>query len=629
VKSLATALSRWSALLVVAACGCGSAGAQPVAATSDLTIVVVHPTAGHRAVIDPHEPRVEASSRAISEMIGHPLTYEIDSAVVAKFEGWLQSVFVKAVETIAHTMANGRQHRSDAFAYAGGALRTISFVYTPTDDRAGSTFDASTGTLRVPIRPSDASLIDAYDIERGFDAAWKDHQKQHFATVAPEAVAKGEQRAYFAFTEDCPSADTLDCVDRIVRLYGRTDDPALQRDLRKWLLGEGDTISRMRPNDDAERQRIRATSGRYSAWLNTVADGLGDDERDTVGRFVFFPFSSGPEPVCISLWQDTDLLRLATPEAERWSHAMLAGKRTEADSMSMKSALLDRGVCPLKWYPDTRNFGDRACRGGAMYGCVMSTPTGARRLADWMAHENSEPLTQTAMVNVADGRGSDVLLALLDALEPNDALVIAALRTLGDYEGWGRAERSERAPGPDPAPVFRRIPGWWGAHPSRHGALLYLLARLGLQKGGPATWNRLPQWLGGPTSEGDFAAFLDAGPSAFWSILEIGQTLGHGWSRAKVVVPRFGRWLDEDRIHNTRDMTERVIEALCENGSRDDIEQFKNGLRARFEVHPAERSDFGDLAVAKPERLCSSESAAVRKARLQTVDAKKPVLFGD
>lgn len=621
-------LAGCAALFLAAATGCGGAGAQPVAASSDLAIVVIHPSPGHRVDIDPHEPRIEASSRAITEMIGHRLTYEIDSAVVAQFDGWLQSAFVTAVETIAHTIAYGRQHHADAYAFAGSTLRTIAFTYTPVDDRAASTFDARTGTLRVPIRPSDSSLIGGGDIEYTFDEAWKDHQKQHFASVAPEAVAKGEQRAYFEFIKGSSSDETLDCVDRIVRLYGKTDDPALQRDLRQWLLGEGDTISRMRPKDDAERRRIRATSGRYSAWLNVVADGLDDDERNTVGRFVFFPFSGGPEPTCISLWQDTDLLRLATPDAERWSRALEAGKRTEADSMSMNSGLLDRGVCPVKWYPDMREFGDRGCAGGAMYGCVMSTPAGARRLADWMAHEHSEPLTQTAVVNVADGRGSDVLLALLDALEQNDALVITALRTLGDYTGWGRAERSGRAPGPDPAPVARRIPGWWAAHPSRHGALLYLVARLGLQKDGPATWNRLPQWLGGTISEADFAAFLDAGPSAFWSILEIGQALGHGWSRARVVVPRFGRWLDEDRVHNTREMTERVIEALCENGSREDIEQFKIGLRARFEVHPTERGDVGDLAVAKPERLCSSESAA-RKARLQAVDPKKPVLFGD
>ncbi len=626
------------AALLFFAAACTPASTLPVVVNDHVTVTVFNIRAdGPSApIVHPDDPRIAASGRAIAELLGHPVRYEVDAALAAKFGAGLHEEFVAAMEATVDGLKVSQKRSPDAFTFASPLLRTIALAYTPAAEGLPPALDPRTGVLRVVSPPREESLLTPGVVEDAIVDAFRAAVAKRYADKAPESIPSSEQRAYFGYlSEREPStpydqraedASLLKRTALLIRLFDAVTDETLRADLRKALVDHGERLVYVAKRGGEKLPAAwGAVQSAFVRWVNARGpDEWTPRERRTLVDLMLPRDAAANEP----LRRGFDALRFGRPVVQAFARSGAGGRASAGDDEYVERAV----VCPY-----FRGGSSLIRPGGCspvFYVEVLASPNGARRLADLVSEVKSDAFTESAVLNVLDGKGTAASLDFIEGLGSGGGAQEAALRALAEFRGWKRNYTPpDGQPAPDGNLVVARVLRWWTSRPKLRGALLYVLTEVGGAQEGTVVWSHLAQTLGGPVTADEYGSFLDQDSRTLWSVTTVEHGLGR-WPRAPVVLPRFQRWLDDfasnsgNGLPDRSAIAQRVVESFCENGIAD-VTALQAFLRTRFDAHPSEKSDLGPVVESRPADLCAADSPAARAARATGANHAQPILFGN
>jgi hypothetical protein len=623
----------WGALLGCAlACSPGPTGV--VVSQSVEVIVNAGPDRGSKpAGLDLDDPRIAAAERELTRLLGRPLAFELDPALLPSFDQTLQAAFVSALEQIVTQLQFLGAQYASTLEFAKAHLKTIRFAYAATEDPPKPELDVATGALTILIPSDQHALVVRGDIVGTLLAAVESDQVGRYDGVTADRVPAAEQRAYFDYQSHYhrpvvkagvpkPSSTEQDLValGNVLALYPRVQDPALQKDARAWLVAQGSMLRRAHTDRDIDapaKRLVDELTPLWIRWLNQHRAELDVKESQEIGELMF-EYSDGAR----SFRAGFDALGFAAPTLTAW--AQRNPTANTADSSDRTEMLI---VCP---YALDRQYerlsAPRYCN-GSLYVETFSGPGGPKRLAELLIPNKSDALTQTALLHVMDQLGVPAMLELFAALEADEPAARASLVALARYSGWGRGRsRPPSAVALDPQPLFARIPVWWKSYPARRAQVLYLLAALAGNYEGVIAWPKLASYLGGRISAAELSGFLDQSPRAVYLMQDLADALSDGWQKSAVLLPKLDAWLTNYSRQPgdgpaPYDMTERVVDLLCAAGTKSDLVELQTFLKKRVGSFPSERSTLGSFVEKPASELCPKLGAEK--------PTKRPVLFGD
>jgi hypothetical protein len=119
---------------------------------------------------------------------------------------------------------------------------------------------------------------------------------------------------------------------------------------------------------------------------------------------------------------------------------------------------------------------------------------------------------------------------------------------------------------------------------------------------GNVDWKGFAGAFGNPISEPEFAAYLKADSEALYDAHLVWPALGHGWSRAAVVVPEIDAWRANSEYRkfyaqDTYQSLQRVVGEMCREKHAKDLALMREYFEAR-------KQTYSDLVDATRERQC-------------------------
>jgi hypothetical protein len=622
------------ALLACAAFGC-SPGPSGVFVQRVDVIVNAGPNQGSRpAGIDLDDPRIAAADRELTRLLGRSLAFELDPALLPSFDQTLQAAFVAALEQVVTQLQFLGAQYPATLEFAKAHLKTVRFAYAATQDPPSPELELATGALTILIPSDQHALVVRGDIVGTLLAAVETDQVGRYEGVPAERVPVAEQRAYFEYQSHYhqpakkSDAQKLSSTERdlvqlenLLALYPLVKDPALAKDVRHSLVFSGTSLRNActrRDGDDAAKQRANELRPLWIRWVNQHRAELDLKESQQLGELMFEDSNRAP-----AFRAGFDVLGFASPTL-----AAFAQRNPTAASSETSDRTEGLIVCAYTLdHQFERLSGPRYCN-GSVYVDVFSSPGGPKQLAELLVGNQSDSLTQTALLHVMNQLGVPAMLELFAALEGDEQAARASLLGLARYSGWGaraQSRRNDEVP-LDPQPLFERIPVWWKSYPTRRPQVLFFLTQLSRNYEGVVAWPKLASYLGSRISAEEFSGFLDQSFHAVSFMFELADALSDGWRKSAVLIPKLDSWLtnysreprDETAPYN---VTERVVDLLCAAGTKSDLVDLQKFLKKRIGSYPSENSSLGGFAEDPISKLCPKVGEEKK--------GKQPVLFGD
>lgn len=584
------------------------------------------------AMIDRKDPRIAVAQREIKSVLDRDLAFEVDAALVPHFDAALHAAFVEALETTVTSLHALRDREPELLAFAIKHLETVRWTYSPSQRPSLPTFDPSSGLMAVQVAPDDARLLFGDTLQFTLGRALEAERAARYGEMKPDQVPADEHAAYFEYvtrasvrvrpdgTRISNEEVSLRRIQQVLAFYPRIRDAALQQEARHWLVQAG---SRLRsevvdpPSDPGVAELARRVHPQWIAWLNAHQAELDDADAKRVVDLMFQRHHLPMEP----FRHGFDALAFSRPHV----HAWVTATRTEASkSRSSQPTLGEALVCPYRQDGRAGYWTASGACTGAVFTALAADAAGRKTLARWLIDEHSEPLTRAAVLHTLSANGPDAIPPLVDAVLAHPETARAALVALAEAPQWGRTHSSA----PQPDALVKQIPRWWQSHPKLRPQLLYLTAEIGTRYEGTVVWSKLPQVLGSKVTAQEFAAYLEQGPRAMWSVERLGPVLGDGWSRAAVLVPALGHWLDAS-VQTGRGgpdphyVTERIVRLLCTTGTERDYVALQAFLSEYIESHPSQRNNLNSFATTPGSQQCPKWRATPRRGQ------QPDVLFGD
>jgi hypothetical protein len=577
-----SALALSACLFFVAGC---ARGAPPVV-VGGVPIEVVG--RGDKLPIDTRFARLEAATKQLASIVGHPVHIQIDGALLPDWRPGLEEALARAVENVVRDLDALDKHEHEAFAYAAPKLRRIECRYEPTARRESATFDDGSGVARASMPADRGDLVPPGTIARALAAAYEHHVTSAFADKSPDDVPRGELAAYFdhitskregAQSEqplaEHPRARAIANVVRVWELAERGS--GLDARARDWLIDEGSFFQRgYALQADAVRAMPAASAWKraeaaYVRFLSRAISSLDDDRELKMVRLLYGRESASAFP-------GFDRLAFGLSLADEWI-------RTGHPAVSTggpRAALYEFVLCPAPRDKSGHHSISPRCD-RIFYRDALATEAGRRKLADALTSRNDAAFTEAAFVALARLGARDAL-ALWREVQSHAATWKIAAEIVLD-------EIAETA---DKGLVAEEAVRLWRDRADAHGVALALLAASDRYDNGAVAWKELPQRLGAPVEAADFASYLDADYRSISRASVVWPALSPGWSRADVIVPRLDRWLDEPRVREDDPQNPirallAIIQRMCNDGARADLAKVRAYLEGRQRSHPAER----------------------------------------
>lgn len=579
-------------LLLLALLGCGSPPATRVVDNSlNVTVYTDGQPGEPPKGIDPEDPRALVSQEKLTELLGHPLAFELDAAIAAKFGEGLHAAYVAALEGAAQGLTDCQKREPMAFRYGAGRLRTIRLSYTAVRSREPEV-TLTDATLVISVSSNRSDLLSGSVLCPAFRRGLAADSEQRFATLAPEDVPPNEHAAYLEHIESARTGSGASGEERLAAL-GRCrrfavlaphlKDPTLRERVNDRLASCGSTLYdtlRAPPTDPVSSQAVDETHAAWMRWLNEHMGelGAGDQAR------LWMRLQTRRDPASARFRAGFDAPRFGVPVIEAWR------KKTFSNGPRDWSSELERRVVApaqggARWLLSFEGNG----RGGT-YSDLARTPDGRRRLTKLLQGWRSEILTETAVLHTLRDEGAPMALALLDTLASDAALAHVGLRALAQYNEWAEKPRpSADAAALDPAALVAAAPGWWRQHPEHRAVYLYLLARIGEHREGVVPWSGLAKLLGARIDAPTLDAFLALDPGNIWYVSQLSAALGAGWPRAPALTRGLDAFLEASTngkiSRRVGDLLERVVAAVCDGRSAADVEQLRVFAGERVEIY--------------------------------------------
>ena len=611
---------------------CGSPPANTLLIDNSLNVTIY--TDGKRGqgppAIDLDDPRVGKAQSKIAQLLGHPLGFEFDAALAAKFGDDLHRAYVSALEESATALVSCKKHEPEAFAYGSEVLQEVRLAYSPM--AAGQMTEPALegSTLPIAVRLDSSRLIEGYEFCSAFQRGFKGGTGR-FDTVDPADVASKDEAAYLEYLKQRHGArqggqeEQLDELKRGMRILAF--QPHIEqrevRDEANRLLGYfGSTLHELmasQPSDVVLLTALGKAHPAWIAWVNANGATLPASERLTLSGKLMMK----RDPISAEFTVGFDAPRFGQPTLEHWLETVSADEpRNTRDQLErcIVAPVQEGDVPPQLWV-------DSNCR-GAVYSDLARTPKGIQQLVTLLLRWRNDVLTESAMLHTLRDQGAPAALALLEALARDQKVSRVALRALAEYNEWRHEAQSKQgSDAADPRPLVASVPGWWKSHPEHRPTLLYMLVRIGEHREGLIVWPKLAQFLGSRIDARELAGFLAEDPRNIWYVPELASAFSPGWSRSRVLLPGLQAYLDAEAQNRIRygitQNLERVTAALCQSGTRQDLDAVQDAMRERAVQYPSQSRLLNPFVNTSPATLCPKLAAA--KARKPT----EGVLFGD
>lgn len=629
----------WIGLLGAWACGGSASPPARVVVNNTVEVTVMDgPEAGKPpATIDMEDKRIAVALKAVNELLGHGVRFEIDNSLVPKFESRLHGAFIEALETLVTSLEYVKAHYRPEMAFAGPHLMTIAWTYSPSKGEIDTSLDVAKQRLEVPVPADEWRLLPDSLIATVFSEAWDAEKERRYTNVAPSAVPVAEHAYYFDFLRGhhpSRSGETkldrerrdVSVLERQVALYPLVRDQEVKKDLRRSLVYGGTHLRDWYADLDDMPELAKALHPVHAAWvkwLNASFSELSDTEQREVAQLLFGHYYKASPGFPVGL----DVIAIAKPRIRSWLARRQEKNRNSYDAEDGANSLI---VCPFEYDEDNHAFRSRSqsCNGRVYTSLVAK---GYQPLVQLLRSEKAPALTQTAVLNVLQNQGSEAAVGLVEGLFADPENARAALFALAAYSGWGPSNRRrDDLPELSPRPLLERIPRWWREHPQYHGELLFLTVTLGDEYEGTVVWPKLTEFLGARLTADDVSSFLRQTPRTIWYLRQFVFALSDGWSRSKMMIPELERFLNDAATANRGEpspfyLTERCVQFLCITGNAQDISALQKFLKDRIERFPSEQRSLASFVDSSSEQCPAARAAAAREVK----ESKSGVTFGD
>lgn len=621
--------------------GCGGDGGRgspvtPVNVTVNIVDRVHFAPALPEAPFNPRSERLAKADRQLTELLGHPVEFHFDAAVVPKWAPGFEDTFLEALEAIAMELGGMRDRDKDTFAWAKTRFARVDWDYDATKDHVSVEFQEPTGTLRIVLSPADYRVVPRGAPSYAVRSARSEALVARYIDLQPEAVAPAERRAYFRFLDDHaesalrarrPKTQTRDPLEethfvtmergaRLALLLAASPDAsgdgALLRDMDGWLASEGrhladvyrshgDAAARAAPGSD-----FRKAEAIWMKWFTGALPRLAPEKRaDLVQSTQVRAVGASHEDAYVErAFPGFDFVEYALGAVDPW---IRAGHPTHESAQSEEDRSRQR-VFDVLLCPPTFRVGDER-----PYRCLNSDETLYRRVV--RSRPLRERLVQDVMKRKDPAWARTVLVNLLTVHAPDDALLLWRA-TEADETLWRAVTRTVGATteGSDGMPAARVIDEAgriFRGSAARRGAGLYVLSSMAYR----VHWDEFARQFGAPVDQATFVAFLAEDRNAVNRAPMIWPALGKGFSRMDVVVPRLDPYVDglPDELRTPGQwgyLVEGLATRACTDGEGGKLLGY---LEGRLRAHPSEEPAL--RTAVDTVRSCARKVAAVVDTR--------------
>jgi hypothetical protein len=569
-------MKRVFVMACLVACG-GASGPPKLASKNAVDITLVGPKID--ATFDAKSARFEEATAQLHAIVGHPIAFELDTAIFSESKDKLEDMVLGDIELVAADLAKLKKSAPAAFVHGAPLVETVRLRYD-------ATYDAR--ELDAKLDPKAHALVitgkgGGWNVTPGVVAQalvheLEDYAFRHFGTAEPEDIAPGERAAYFVFITDwhkrqkwladhpkpatpkVPRNPDVELVRKVAKLATLVHEEPAATEIKKWLFERlTDWSYAYRGSDlDAanalpETHEWHVAERAYSAWLGAQIATTTDEERTTMSRYVFAPHA----------FPGFDRIAFGFAVIDDWIKNGHANK-----------PIVTAIVCPVEAKDAKPHEPVQRCdRTFYRWALENDMP----HFADALVARNDAKLVEAAVASFAAINHADrtnAILAIARALQKNEPLWRTAVITAAD----------ESAQLDVPALVAELSRAWTDL-PERRGTILYALAWIDRAVPRTIAWDKLSP----PATAGDLAAALDQ-PRPMQVIHRVWPALGKGWSRTQTLAPFLGRFVDAERAPGEADETIRgIAHAMCEEKATTDIRDLVAFFDKRRAEHPAER----------------------------------------
>ena len=566
--------------------------------------VTIDPTPS-KLPFDPRGARLVSAFRQLREIAGHPIALELDAAVSPESRASFEEALINAIAAIARDLDAMRRRDELLFRFAVAHLNRVQIRYDAAQSRDDVHLDEPSRSVIIRGPAVRSSLVGEGTVSHVLSKAYDDQLESQFAQQDPSSVAPTERRAYSHWLEnsDRRSVDestierlaespraalTLRALRLLALDAGR--DPVLAKELQGWLLSRasyfeqtyvnhGSLVMALPPNSNFDKA-ARA----WTKWALGVFRQLEADEQLRLTEALFVRSFQQDRAVTHRsyppfAWPGADLFEFGLLQVDAWRTAGHPNQRSKPPSSQMMEFI----VCTRPAEPDGSHSLVPHCDED-WYRFALESETGRQRLAQAIMARADPLFTETVFRNVtaASSQGLPMMLVLLRAIENDAADWKAGWRVLSEYiDGSFDSNTLDET---------RRL---WVTRPDRRATLLSGLAHMDRYNNGNVDWQGFRSAFGAPISASEFGDYVATDPLAISYAPIIWPALGHGWSRAALIVPKLDTWLVDPRVsaNNFQDPYQallHIISELCGEKNVQDLEWIRTYVVARTQAHPGE-----------------------------------------
>jgi hypothetical protein len=604
--------------IALCASACAGSGAESaprmqIARSAVELIVIVPPPP--ELPFDPRSARLAHATGELADIVGHPVTFELDAALLPEFRSSFEEELIRSIENAARDLASLRKSAPRVFRRSAGMLERIACRYRAAAREASGAFDTGRRTLVITEPPGQA-WVQPGVVLRALEEEFEAFLDQRYRGAMPDSVPASEHGAYFEYltltrpgygnlserrarlaqgerTEvdrvaSDPHATTILRVARLGEIVGVGQD-ALAIETRAWLVSEaawfqhtyetrGELVKQI-PPDCAFR---RAEAG-WVRWLNGNFASLTDEQQVVLARVAFPPRGRcGASDACLDQppWlPGFDRIAFGLSVVDRWR-----ADGRPAEGQGKRFELEDQVVCPHFRRDDLRRSRNRGC-GQGFYQQALATGASRSRFAAELSRRADPVLIDETFTN-SDSVPADRVVALWRAMEPRRAEWLAASRTIVEHL---LPEREYREP------FVQEAKRLWRDAADKRGVALWLIAES--EKGldfhySDPRWARFREDYGEPISQSVLGSLLDLGPAALRLVPALWPAIAPGFSRVDAIAARLDRFMDDPGVKATRDGEPgRTLRGLAARMCADHAHQELAKLHARVEQRARSHGD--------------------------------------
>lgn len=621
-------------VLALATAACAGSNAQ----RTDVRIVFTQ--APPELPFDPEDARLRAAQAQLAQLVGHPLVFDIDAALLPQWRGSFRHLLVEAIENVARDVRQLEEREPQAIVAQLASLTRIECRYVATRPSRRSELSADGTTLKVFTTAEDRELVPAGMVLGHVIRAFAQAQKEKFGRQNASSVRQGELAAYFrdlSLRHDrgegsLAESVRADAIASMIELDARASGE-LRVTIRHWLAGSGaQFFSRAYVHQGAAVKsyplgsRFRTAERAFAKWVNATQKALPEDDRLTLLKELYprgFTQNREPGRSFVSFaFPGMDRDAILFDVIDEWiaaghpmpSYGSARNGKSIAPAGPKPKPLHEYVLCPRPKSPEGQRSLGPHCD-DTLYLRALEEPSVAARLNQTLLAKKDALLTETVFANLA--RSSRVELA------------IAAWTQLGDANdaGWRIAATvmaEELAAHGAPELLVSEARRLYRTRERDRGIALYVLALSNRHANGKLDWASFPK-TDSPIRASDLTAFLQAGPHGVALLPVIWPALDSNVKRADLFLPEYDAFLAaaETRQYDMQDpwKTLRTIHAsLCREGKLAEVASIRRYYDARRRVDPEHATIYVDFASETSPARCQQEAAHHQRARRMDAD---------